>query len=440
MLPNDQSDPESRLSHLIDAIKLVYASTYFIGPKAFSKRIGQLVEEEKMAVIIQRLIGVRQGRYFYPAISGVAQSQNYYPFSAMRSEEGVASIALGLGKSVMDGERALRFSPAHPEIFPNSSSVNELLKNAQRYFYALELEKEPEQLDIEDCANLVKREIADAEGEPVVRELLSTYYPEENRIRDSFGPSGWKVLTFSKILKFGSFPLAVILRKILAMGQEAMGCPVEIEFCVDAVWTQDMPSSFSILQMRPMSSRENMKEIIIPDNEIKRAVCVSTQAIGNTVDSGMKDIVYVDRDGFDPSKTREMASEISNINSSLQKEGKKYLLIGPGRWGSADRWLGIPVRWTDISGVGAIIETAHAKLRVEPSQGAHFFHNITSLGISYLTIFQENKDVLDWEWLVSRTRQTEHRYVAHIRLEEPFTLKVDGRRSLGIVLSACHLC
>jgi hypothetical protein len=435
MLPNDHPDLNCRLNQLLDAIRLVYASTYYRGPKAFSRRVGQRTEEEKMAVIIQQLSGRHSGKYFYPAISGVAQSHNYYPFAAMRPEDGVAAIALGLGKTVMSGEKALRFCPAHPQMLPQYASVAETLKNTQRYFYALEMGGSECRPDLTAGDHLVKREIADAQNEPVVSTFLSTYLPEENRIRDIAPTSGHGVLTFSKVLKYNFFPLADILKEILAIGQKAMGCPVEVEFSVDLDAPDLKNPSFSILQIRPMSSLEDALSVDISDQEIHRALCVSTRTLGNTVNNDIKDILYVKPETFDPARTMEIAAQIGRLNSRLLKEGRKYLLIGPGRWGSADRWLGVPVSWADICSVGAIVETAHAKLTAEPSQGSHFFHNITSLGVNYLMVFQEENETIDWPWLALQPKETETSLVAHVRLNRALTLKVDGRRSLGIVLS-----
>jgi hypothetical protein len=247
--------------------------------------------------------------------------------------------------------------------------------------------------------------------------------------------SGHGVLTFSKVLKYNFFPLADILKEMLSIGQKAMGCPVEVEFSVDLDAPDLKNPSFSILQIRPMSSLEDALAVDISDREIDRALCVSTRALGNTIHTGMKDILYVKPDTFDPSKTMEIAARIGRLNAQLLKEGRNYLLIGPGRWGSADRWLGIPVSWADICGVGAIVETAHEKLTAEPSQGSHFFHNITSLGVNYLMVFDGEKDTIDWPWLARLPRETETSFVAHVRLNRALTLKVDGRRSLGIVMS-----
>lgn len=434
MLSNDHPDMECRLNQLIDAIKLVYASTYFQNPKAFSKRVGHRIEEEKMAVIIHKLVGSRHNNYFYPAISGVAQSYNYYPFSIMRPDEGIATIAIGLGKAVMGGEKALRFSPAHPQILPQYSSVDDILKNAQRYFHALEMGRPFCRIGAGECLSLVQREIADAADEPAIRPLLSTYVAADKRIRDTTSVPGARVLTFSQILKHNLFPLPDLLKEMLTIGQKAMGCPVEIEFSVDLNVSGAKKPTFAILQIRPMSTLDEMMKVDIQVEELGRAVCVSTQALGNTISNDIADIIYVKPDAFDPARTIQMAQQISQFNAALLKKGRKYLLIGPGRWGSADRWLGIPVTWADICGVGAIVESAHAKLKAEPSQGSHFFHNITSLGINYFMVFQENRDRIDWPWLTALPVTSETGMVVHVRLDHPLTLKVDGRQSLGIVL------
>jgi hypothetical protein len=433
MLPNDHPDLEVRLAHLIQAVKLVYASTYFKGPKAFSRRVGHRTEEEKMAVIIQQLVGQRHGDYFYPAISGVAQSHNYYPFSKMKSEEGIATIALGLGKTVMEGEKALRFAPKYPQLLPQRSTVNDILENSQRYFYSLKMGGPYPELGINEDANLAKREIDAVVDETPMKLLASTYMPEENRIRDSTHMAGYRVLTFSQILKYDLFPLASILSEVLTIGQESMGCPVELEFSVNLFDEKNREPEFAFLQLRPMTARAELGQVEISKQEISRAFCYSSSALGNAERVDMADILYVKPDSFDPAKTLKVAQEIGRLNSALVKEGRKYLLIGPGRWGSADRWLGIPVSWAEISGVGAMVETSSPLLRADPSQGSHFFHNITSLGINYITVSDQKDDFFDWDWLTLQPRSNETEFVTHIKLERPFVLKVDGRTSCCVI-------
>jgi len=434
MITNDCPDAKQRLKHLIHAIKLVYASTYYRGPKAFSKRVGHRTEEEQMAVIIQRLVGSSYGDSFYPAISGVAQSHNYYPFARMKPEEGIVTIAMGLGKTVVEGEKTLRFSPAHPQLLPQRSTVEDILDNAQRHFYALKMEKSCHYLETNDGANLWHREVTEAENELPMQFLASTYVPDEHRIRDTVHIPGQRVLTFAHILKYREFPLADILKDMLELGEQGMGCPVEMEFSVNLTAEPDHPPQFAFLQLRPMTARAELEQVNISAEEIENAFCFSGKALGNALKQDMADIILVKPEAFDPGRTMEIAREISRINASLVKEDRKYLLVGPGRWGSADRWLGIPVAWADISGVGAMIETESDKLVAEPSQGSHFFHNITTLGINYVTISKAAGDWIDWNWLTALPRLNDATFVAHARLESPVTLKVDGRRSQCVIV------
>jgi hypothetical protein len=433
MLPNDHADPECRLGQLVEAVKMVFASTYFPGPKAFSRRVGQRTEEEKMAVIIQQLVGERFGDYFYPALSGVAQSYNYYPIAEMKPQDGVAAVALGLGKSVMGGESSLRFSPKHPLLLPDRSTVHDILKNAQRYFYAVKMGQAACSIGVDDSVTLARREVFDALAEPPVRTLCSTYIPAEGRIRDSIRPSGTPVVTFYPVLKHRLFPLAEMLTDLLRIGEEGMGSPVEMEFCLNLPEGRNRKPEFAILQLRPMGAREELMRVDISDDEIRRSLIYSRQALGNTIAHDIRDIVLVKRDTFDPAQTAAMAGQIGKINAKLVDLKRKYLLIGPGRWGSADRWLGIPVRWEEICGVGAIVEADHPRMQAEPSQGSHFFHNISTLGINYLTALESKGDRIDWQWLDNRPATMDTGHVCLIRLEQPLVLKVDGRQSRAVV-------
>ena len=434
MLPNEHLNLEKRLEHLIHAIKLVYASTYFQGPKAFSRRIGRRIEDEKMAVIIQRLVGEQVGDYYYPAISGVAQSYNYYPFARMKPEDGIATIALGLGRAVVEGERTLRFCPKYPNIQPQSSTVDDILRNAQRYFYALKMGEDYHALDITESENLVRREVSDAADEPAVQYLSSTYVPAENRIRDTIMAQGYRVLTFANVLKYRQFPLPDILVDVLAMGRKGMGTSVEMEFSVDLKLTNKGQPEFAFLQLRPMTARSELGPVDISDEDRRRAKCRSTHALGNFVNRQMRDILFVKPDAFDVSKTVQIAEELGRMNARLVKENRPYLLIGPGRWGTSDRWLGIPVHWADISGVGALIEAVYGDFRVEPSQGSHFFHNITTQGIGYVNISERNDERIDWAWLRSLPVVEEGVFVVNVRVERPLTMKVDGRTHECVLL------
>ncbi len=434
MLPNSCPDLETRLDQLLTAVKLVFASTYYRAPKVFSRRVGHRNEEEQMAVLIQQVVGHQHGSYFYPDISGVAQSTNFYPFPRTQPEDGIATIALGMGRTVMEGGQALRFCPNHPNILPQSSSAGDILQQAQRFFYALRLDSECLRLEAGDTGNLSSREVQEARNEPPVRRLASTYLPAEDRIRDRYDSRGYPVLTFGQVLKHGGYPLPEILREGLKIGGEGLGAPVEIEFAVDLEEDSEEGPVFAFLQLRPMSARSEMAPVDIGREEVEAALCYSDSALGNGTSQDITDIVYVKPRDFDPSQTRAMAAEIGRFNAELARQGRSYLLIGPGRWGSEDRWLGIPVGWADISSVGAMVETSYQLLRADPSLGSHFLHNIIGMGISFFTVTGEGGGFLDWDRLLDLSVSEETAHLARIRLDTPLTVKVDGRSSEGVVL------
>jgi len=440
MIPNNHPDSTVRLRHLITAVKLVYASTYYESPKAFARSTSNQPQAESMAVIIQQLSGKEYGDYFYPCISGVAQSHNFYPVSRMKPDEGIAHIALGLGKTVVEGEKTLRFSPRYPEIMPQFSTVKDILANAQRFFYALRIRNYPEGPELWRDSNLEKRDVDDAEKEFPVRALAGTYVPEEDRIRDTGYMPGPKVLTFAQVLRHHIFPLPDLLSDLLLLGRKGMGCPVEIEFSVDLPEDKNRKGEFSFLQMRPMVADEERFSVEITPEEFSRAFCRSTTALGNGKNEEIKDIVYVKPDAFDAGATVRIAEEIGQINAQLLKENRRYLLIGPGRWGSADRWLGIPVQWRHISGVGAIIELRNRQLKADPSQGSHFFQNITSLGIDYITVTEDggSEDYFDWSWVRSIPTVQETTFLRHVTMEKPLVIKIDGRKSQCVIIGTGH--
>jgi len=436
MLPNDHKNLETRLNHLISAIKLVYASTYFRDPKAFSRHIGRRIEEEKMAVIIQRLVGERHGDYFYPTLSGVAQSFNYYPFSRMQPEDGIATIVLGMGRAVVSGERALRFCPKHPTLLPQQTTIDGILQNAQYAFYALKMGEDTHPFDITEAENLVKRTVDEAADEAPVAFLSSTYIPSEQRIRDAVQIPGHRVLTFANVLKYQRFPLADILQEVLPLGRDGMGAQVEMEFSVNLKLTspgKDRPE-FAFLQLRPMTARAELGPVPISDEERQRAHCYATHALGHFIRQDIRDIIFVKPEAFDKNRTIQIATEISQMNMRLVDEERPYLLIGPGRWGTADRWLGIPVHWADISGVGAMVEAVYDDFKVEPSQGSHFFHNITTQGIGYINISDTGKERIDWQWLRALPVIAESAHVVNTRVTSPLLLKVDGHSHECVLL------
>lgn len=435
-LANNHDDFNERLSQLECAIKMVYASTWFESPQAFS-RTGSGGREDSMAVIIQQMIGTNYTSKWYPALSGVAQSHNYYPVQDMLPIEGIAHIALGIGKTVVEGERNLRFSPAHPQKLIQFSVVDDILENCQRQFYALDLENS-------HClnrynANLIRYDVQDAASDKSVRLLSSTYIPEEHRIRD-VDMAGVKILTFAQILKYSAYPLGDILSELLAVGRSGMGSEVEIEFAVELGDTL-ADSTFYLLQIRPMVTGKERADVDICDHEIEQSLCYSHQSLGHGRFTNIFDIIFVKPDSFDTAATKKIAMEIGNLNRRLLHEKRHYLLIGPGRWGTADHWLGIPVQWSDISNVQAIVEVRSELLRADPSQGSHFFQNITSLGIPYLTVDEKSgssrkkgADHINWQWLLDFPPAYDGSWVRHLRLDHTVTIKCEGKESTGIIM------
>lgn len=435
MIPNNHPNFAVRLRQLVTAIKLVYASTYFEGPRSFARSTSQQFKEDSMAVIIQQLAGNSYGDYFYPTLSGVAQSHNFYPISYMKPDDGIAHIAMGLGKIVVEGERTLRFSPKYPNILPQFSTVDDILENCQRHFYALKIKNYSESLNFEMDSNLERLDLDEAEDDFPVKALASTYIPEEHRIRDTAYAAGPKVLTFAQILKYDSFPLPELLSQLLDLGKNGMGCPVEIEFSVNIPQKKGQKIDFFFLQMRPMAGEGDRVKVQISDQEIKSAFCFSNHALGNGKNQNISDIVYVKPQAFEITETLNIAKEIRLVNAKLVSQNRPYLLVGPGRWGSADRFLGIPVQWRDISGVGAIIELRNESLKADPSQGSHFFQNITSLGIHYITVNEGAEDFFKWEWVNSLAKVEENHFLRHVRLEQNFMLKIDGRASQCVMVA-----
>ncbi|MBC2704077.1 PEP/pyruvate-binding domain-containing protein [Desulfobacula sp.] len=438
MLPNSHPNLEKRLERLIIAVKLVYASTYLKAPRSYAKSTMHRTEDEEMAVILQQLTGTVHKNFFYPTVSGVAQSYNFYPISHLKAEEGISYIAMGLGKIVMEGGKTLRFCPKYPQFLPQFSIVDDILENSQKYFYALKLDEFPDadkfiSGSTED-STLAKLDLSDATDHPIVRFLSSTFYVQDNRIRDSFSNKGFPVLTFANILKYNSFPLAQLLEEVTRIGSKWMGSSVEVEFAVNLPEDKSRNPQFSLLQIRPMGRYKQNLRVKIGKKEIKEAFCYSTLSLGNGEYKDIYDVVYVDPETFDSGKTIEIAAEINKINALFNENNRKYVLIGPGRWGSSDRWLGIPVVWNDISNVGVMLETTIESIKADPSQGSHFFQNITSLGISYITISDKGDDFIDYEFFRCQACENTTKYLKHIKFENPIKILVDGKTSLAVLM------
>jgi hypothetical protein len=433
MLPNVEPDPGLRLEQLARAIKNIYASTFYHEAKAYLDATPNRVEDEKMAVVIQQVVGRRHGRFVYPDMSGVARSLNFYRVGDLRVEDGIASVALGLGKTVVEGGRTVRFSPARPGLLPQLSGPADVVKNAQRDFWALDVTLDPGLSAIGSGANLVRLDLAAAEEHGSLGAVGSVYSPDNDALYDGLARSGVRLVTFAPILKHDLFPLAEALRVLLSIGQAGMSGPVEIEFAAN-VRPVDEAHELAFLQIRPMVIHEPSGPLDL--GAVSDADCLvrSGQAMGSGRLDDIRDVVAVRPDGFDRSRTPEIAAEIEQRNASLLAAGRPYLLLGPGRWGTADRWLGIPVRWFQIAGARAIVETELEDLAVEPSQGTHFFHNLMSLGVGYFTVDARRGDRVDWPWLLAQPTADSGRWTSHYELAVPLSVRIDGRSGRGVVL------
>ena len=434
MLPNNHKEDKVRLEQLSQAIKLIYASVFYQDAKSYLESTSAKIEEEKMAVIIQELIGEDHNGRFYPTFSGVAQSYNYYPISYQKREEGIVSIAVGLGFSVVGGEKVLRFSPYRPGIIPDLSTPSMVLQNTQKELYVLDTKKQPKQLSEKEDDTLEKINISEIAEDKNLEYIASTYDKDDGRIRDGFSKKGPHLITFASILKYDVFPLTSILKDILDAGQKSMGSPVEIEFAVNFDSKGKKPPVFAIIQIRPLVISQEQTIVTWKKEEAQKQSTFihSNQALGNGLIDTIKDIVYISPDVFDSAKTMEISSEIREINSTLAD--KPYVLIGPGRWGTQDRWLGIPVYWTDISNVKVIVETALEDFNVKPTQGTHFFQNIISRGIGYINIRLNKKEGhVDWEWLKKQKKEKQLKFVTHVSLKKPINIKLDGKNGRALI-------
>jgi hypothetical protein len=438
MVPNNHADFSVRCRQLIAAVKRVYASTWYRVPRTFLSGTAYRLRRDQMAVIVQQLVGDRHGGYFYPDISGIAQSHNFYPVGPLKAEDGVARIVMGFGRGIPEGEPSLRFCPAYPHVLPQFSKVDDILPHAQNQFWALGMESVPDGLYFDRGFNVEQRHVDDAAEERPVLRLAGTYIPDEHRIRDTVHVHGVRVLTFAPVLKYDIFPLPALLNDLLSMGRDGMGCPVEFEFSVNLTDAADHRGEFNILQMRPMSAGEAHLDVEIAESDVAGALCYSTQALGHGRKETIADIVFVRPDTFDPKDTPEIARAVAKLNEALRSQRFPYLLMGPGRWGSFDRWLGIPVKWRDISGVGAMVEIRNASLKADPSHGSHFFHNITANGIPYLTVTEGGEDRIRWDILQDLPLIHKNRYLRHCRLRRPLIIKCDGKQSRAVILLEEH--
>ena len=428
-------DRYEMLRMLSDAIKGVYASVYFRDSKAYMQATSNVIDQEKMAVILQEVVGNQYGDRYYPSMSGVARSLNYYPLGDEKAEEGTVNLALGLGKYIVDGGMTLRFSPYHPNQVLQTSEMEIALKETQTRFYALDLKNAGHDFSIDDGFNLLKLHVKEAENDGALRYIASTYDPYDQIIRDGLYPGGRKVITFANILQHDVFPLARILQLVLKYSEQEMRRPVEIEFAATLSREQDKTGTFYLLQIRPIvDSKEMLDEDLneIPDEDV---LLRSYNSLGHGIMNDICDVIYVKTDGYSASNNQTIAWEIEKINQQFLNEGKNYVLVGPGRWGSSDTWLGIPVKWPHISAARVIVEAGLTNYRVDPSQGTHFFQNLTSFGVGYFTINAfMNDGVYNQEFLNAQPAVEETKFLRHVRFEKPMIVKMDGKKKLGVVL------
>ncbi|KAA6319877.1 hypothetical protein EZS27_030279, partial [termite gut metagenome] len=427
-------DKYEMLRMLSDAIKGVYASVYFRDSKAYMQATSNVIDQEKMAVVLQEAVGNQYGDRYYPSMSGVARSLNYYPIGEEQVEEGVVNLALGLGKYIVDGGMTLRFSPYHPTKVLQTSEMEIALKETQTSFYALDLKNIGQNLSEKDGFNLLKLHIKDAEKDGSLRYLVSTYDPHDMIIRDGLYPGGRKLITFANILQHDVFPLAPILQMVLKYSWQEMRRPVEIEFTVTLDHNVEKTGVFYLLQVRPIvESRQVLEEDLtkIPDENL---ILRSNNSLGHGVVDNIYDIIYVKTDGYSASNNPAIADEIEKLNRRFLDENKNYILIGPGRWGSSDSWLGIPVKWPHISAARIIVEAGLTNYRVEPSQGTHFFQNLTSFGVGYFTInAYMNDGIYNQAFLDTQPAMEETKYLRHVHFDSPVMIKMDGKKKQGIV-------
>jgi len=435
MIPNNQFDADTRFRKLDEAVKCVYASTYFRESRDYMRSIGLDPAEEKMAVIIQEIVGQRHGERFYPDISGVARSYNYYPSGSARPEQGMISLALGLGKTIVDGGRVWSYSPEYPKVPPPFGSVEELMEGTQTHFWAVNMGPPPAYDPVSETEYMVHASLREAESDEVLRLVASTYDPDGERIIPGVHGKGPRVLDFAPLLVREQLPLNDIIKALIRACENVLDEKVEIEFALTI--TEHRGESplvrVGLLQVRPIVVSRTAVTLSEEDMYDPSVILASDKVMGNGIIENIRDIVYVLPETFSTDVTPAIAVEIGDINAELRKLGRRYLLIGFGRWGSSHPSLGIPVDWSQISEARAIVETTLSRMNVDLSQGSHFFHNLSSFQASYFMLHHEDRFKIDWEWLGQQSIVKETEHVRHVHLAEPLQIRVDGRSGRGVI-------
>lgn len=437
MIPNNQPDIDTRFRKLAEAIKFVYASTFFNNAKCYMKATPHSLEDEKMAVIIQEVVGLRHNDRFYPNISGVARSYNFYPANHARPEEGVVNLALGLGKTIVDGGALWTYSPQYHEVTPPCNSIHELLEQTQLNFWAVNMEKPPAHDPVKETEYLVKLTLKEAEYDNTLGYITSTYDYESDRINLGIGFTGSRFINLGPLLQVNLLPVNELIKSILNVCEGIFNAHVEIEFAVtidiDSNSADKIPIRFGLLQVRPMVVSDEL--VVMKEKELTRetVLAASDNVMGNGCMDNIRDILYVVPETFSLKNTNTIAAEISHINRQLVETKTPYVLVGFGRWGTSNPSLGIPVNWGQISGARVIIESQLSHATINLSQGSHFFHNISNSGTLYFSLKKESKFPIDWEWLNKQHVLFQGNYVKYIRLKSPLTIKVDGRKHRGVI-------
>jgi hypothetical protein len=418
-----------------DAIKEVYASVYYKGSKAYMTATANVIDEEKMGIILQEVCGNRHGDIFYPTLSGVAQSINYYPIGSEKAEDGIANIAFGLGKLIVEGGMSLRFSPKHSRKILQLSSIEAALRDTQKEFRALDLKLDSFVPSTDDGFNILRIGLNDVNNEGAMKYVASTYDYDNNILRDGVNFPGKRIITFANVLQNKLFPLADILATLLDLGQQEMNNPIEIEFAANLETPPGAPKIFNFLQIRPIVHTDETSNINLDNIKPEDTIIYSDSALGNGLFKGIRDMVYVKTESFNSAKNKDIATDIERVNSEFIKQGANYVLVGPGRWGSTDPWLGIPVKWPQISAARIIVESGLKNYRIDPSQGTHFFQNLTSFRIGYFTINPYIKEgFYNVEYLDNLKVEYEDNYIRHIRFEKPLEIMIDGKKHKGVVI------
>ncbi|MEJ5268563.1 MAG: PEP/pyruvate-binding domain-containing protein, partial [Bacteroidales bacterium] len=434
MVPNAGDDKHLTIKILTEAIKSVYASVFFKDSKAYMTATSNVIDEEKMGVVLQDVCGTAYGDRFYPTFSGVARSINFYPIAPEKAEEGIVNVALGLGKHIVDGEKSLRFSPRHPERIIQLSSPEMAMRDTQKTFYALKLDPHLFTPSIFENINMIKLPIEEAHKDGTLKYIGSTYDFQNNIIKDNVNYDGIKLVTFAKILKYNTFPLCDILNEFMEIGKKEMNNHIEIEFAVNFPKNPNEDIVFSLLQIRPIIETDQNVTVDIDKVNLSRTILFSESVLGNGIYGGIRDIIYIKPETFNSLNNPKMVDIIDGLNRKFIKEEKNYILIGPGRWGSSDYALGIPVKWSNISMARVIVESGLANYRIDPSQGTHFFHNLTSFRVAYFTINPYiNDGYYDVDFLNSIPAVYEDEFIRHVKFKEELLIEVDGRLSRGIV-------